>query len=777
MKNVKMNSEEALVIIFSLISIVSSTVPTLKSDAADKVSWKFKDRPKQDVSRITLEWEPFAMVEDRNSINGKELSVFVRAGDGEYKPVTTRPRVRAGKYTYTISIVPCMDQHLRFILKGNEGEATFDLPEAIPASSPDLISASGFLPEAPTNLNIEQNEDNVVLTWDPVVCASSYYLRFEGPNGKEFDKEVTENSVTITEFDSCSQYDVFATSSVHGIDSDEVFLDTISTHPSAEAAEKLDPKVHSTINSVTVRWDAYNKLACVNNYAVKICKDGECGDAMNVELDNTRPYLEYASAEDLDQCSDYTLSVKPLYEGKDLAEKEVPFRTLSPPVSDVDLKLQPVTAVAGEEQMITVSWSAVQCASAYEVFQHVSTPDGDWETIGTSKTTGFSSKGVPCTEYRYGVKVTIDGVQSDIVEAEEPVMTPIDNSVPYVASNLIVEPSTDSVELSWDHAKCITSYRIKICKDGLAEEECLEENRIIEDASTHNLTEKIENLSPCSKYSMQIFATTNGEELNAEIEHFQTKAPAPIAPENLSVGLNAETNKIDITFGQVSCATGYKIFQKLDESEAELFKETTDTTISFDSPEPCVEFSYGVSAIVNGEEGPKTDFLGDKVPPKNGESSLPTIQIEQKFNTTVIFVLQTPDFNQKCEVEQYHVKYNLMGVMEEQERTLSTAELQDGKIVLEDFPGASDNGMRIEGRIKYVGFESWSPWISTQNPIPEIVVDDGNSILVPIVIGVLVAVVVLVIVIFFIVKRKRSQDKYDAGNGDGSESKKLNPEV
>ena len=58
-----------------------------------------------------------------------------------------------------------------------------------------------------------------------------------------------------------------------------------------------------------------------------------------------------------------------------------------------------------------------------------------------------------------------------------------------------------------------------------------------------------------------------------------------------------------------------------------------------------------------------------------------------------------------------------MSVMEEQEKTLSTAELQDGKIVLEDFPGASDNGMRIEGRIKYVGFESWSPWISTQNPV------------------------------------------------------------
>merc|ERR1712106_792330 len=100
--------------------------------------------------------------------------------------------------------------------------------------------------------------------------------------------------------------------------------------------------------------------------------------------------------------------------------------------------------------------------------------------------------------------------------------TPIDNAVPYVASNLIFEPSTDSIELSWDHAKCITSYRIKICQDGSDEENCLEENRIIEDASTHNLTEKIENLSPCSAYSMQIFATTDEEELSAETNRFET---------------------------------------------------------------------------------------------------------------------------------------------------------------------------------------------------------------------------------------------------------------
>jgi len=774
-----MKLQYSIAILFSLISIAYSAVPTLRADAADKVSWKFKDRPKQDVSRIILEWEPLSMVEDRASINSNDLSVLIKSGDGEYVPLNSRPRVRGGKYMYTINIVPCKEQHLRFILKGDEGQEIFDLPEAIPASSPELIATSGFLPQVPENVNIEQNEDNVVLTWDPSECASSYYLRFEGPDGNEFDKEVEENTVTITEFDACSQYDVYATAYVHGVPSDEGFLDTVSTHPSAEAAEKLDPKVSTTINSVTAKWDAYNKLACVNNYAVKVCKDGDCGEPVTVELDNTLPFLEFSSTEDLNQCSDYTLSIQPLYEGKNLAEKEVPFRTLSPKVDAVDLKLKPVTAEAGDEQMISVSWSAVQCASGYEIFQHVSTPDGDWETIGTSKATELSIKGVPCTEYRYGVKVTIDGIQSEIVEAEEAIMTPIDNTVPYVASNLISEPSTDSIELSWDHAKCITSYRIKICKDGSAEEDCLEQNRIIDDASTHNLTEKIENLSPCSAYSMQIFATTDGEELNAEETHFKTHSPAPTAPENLNVNMDAETHKIDISFSPVTCATGYKIYQKLDNAEEEIFKETADESISFDSPAPCVEFGYGVSAVVGGEEGPKTEFLGDKVPPKNGDNSQPILDIEQKYNTTVIFLLKTPDFNQKCEIEEYHLKYNNIGIMEQQEKTILLSDLIDGRIVLDDFPGAADNGMRIEGRIKYTGFESWSPWISTRDPVPKIVPEEGNSILVPIIIGVLVAVIVLVIVIFFIVKRKRSQDKYDAENGDGSESKKLkdNPEV
>ena len=60
---------------------------------------------------------------------------------------------------------------------------------------------------------------------------------------------------------------------------------------------------------------------------------------------------------------------------------------------------------------------------------------------------------------------------------------------------------------------------------------------------------------------------------------------------------------------------------------------------------------------------------------------------------------------------------------------------------------------------------------------PEIVLEQGNGVIVPIVIGALIAIVVLVVLIFFIVRRKKSQNKYNCDKGDVSEQKKLNEEA
>ena len=57
---------------------------------------------------------------------------------------------------------------------------------------------------------------------------------------------------------------------------------------------------------------------------------------------------------------------------------------------------------------------------------------------------------------------------------------------------------------------------------------------------------------------------------------------------------------------------------------------------------------------------------------------------------------------------------------------------------------------------------------------PEIVLEEGNGIIVPIVIGALIAVVVVIVLSFFIFKRKKSQNKYNCYKTDKSENKKLN---
>ena len=59
---------------------------------------------------------------------------------------------------------------------------------------------------------------------------------------------------------------------------------------------------------------------------------------------------------------------------------------------------------------------------------------------------------------------------------------------------------------------------------------------------------------------------------------------------------------------------------------------------------------FAVAAMVGEEEGPKTEFLGGMLPPRFDERSKPNLSVEEKFNKTVVFQLNIPAINQKCQV-------------------------------------------------------------------------------------------------------------------------------
>ena len=68
------------------------------------------------------------------------------------------------------------------------------------------------------------------------------------------------------------------------------------------------------------------------------------------------------------------------------------------------------------------------------------------------------------------------------------------------------------------------------------------------------------------------------------------------------------------------------------------------------------------------------------------------------------------------QVEEYEVKYISLDVMSESEVRVLPFESEDDILVIDQFPGATDKGMRLEARIKYKD-GLVSPWISSKEPV------------------------------------------------------------
>ena len=172
---------------------------------------------------------------------------------------------------------------------------------------------------------------------------------------------------------------------------------------------------------------------------------------------------------------------------------------------------------------------------------------------------------------------------------------------------------------------------------------------ILKDPNQHKIERMLKNLRPCSSYKLEIFPVTeDGEELAAEPRSFKTASPPTSPPQDVSVSLNQATNKVDISWSKVQCAEGYRIHQTLGNSGTQTAWDSEGLSVNLESPEPCVTYSYGVSAILDGEESEPTVFHEVHVPPRTSEP--PVMFIEERNNGSVTFVVNNADTNHHCEV-------------------------------------------------------------------------------------------------------------------------------
>jgi len=765
--------------------------PSFKQDASSMVEAGFmttfkRGKETHDYKKIEIIYSPFLMVEVPDCIEEERLNLEIKSGNGDWVAMDSQPEsLGGGKYRWTIDAVPCKDHFIKLWFIGPGGQSELTYPNPIPAASDEEITKSRFTPSKPTNIQYTSLGDNSVeVSWDPSDCATSYDISYGKilSNTQKFQTVPASqgSSIIISEgLEQCSEYELSIYAVVGEEYSEEAAATKFGTPPDASSASVLEPEVFSEVFSMTATWKGFDQLSCVNKYSVTVCKEKEdCQEEKELERNDALDYMKYETSE-LDHCSPYTLQIQPLYGEQRLPPKVVDFRTRSPPAEGISTSLDPVTAEAGDAQKIYVSWSPVQCAEHYEVYQKVNSAGGDWEIVMTTEETNIELNGVPCTEYKYGVLVSIDGIKSEIREVDGSVMTNLDNSVAFVAPNLLIDSLEDGALLSWDHGACISGYTVKACTtDG---ENICEEQEIMKDSTVHNISLEIHDLKSCTAYSLEILPIVPGSDFEADFTDFRTSFPAAAPPSNFSAVYMKDSNKVELSWSEVECASGYKIMQMIGNSETTTAWETDDPLELFkslESPEPCVTYSYGVASVVGGLVSEPTAWEEFSIPPRHGVLHQPTLEVLEAVNDTVAIKIMPAAANMKCQVEVYEVRYTGLGGEEVEEEEVHPETLTAEETILLTFPGASSPSLNLEARIKYQDFQIYSPWI--QSADPSIMLSDGNTggntILVPIIIGVLVALVVILISVFFLVKRKRSQNKYDAekASADKDETQKLN---
>ena len=97
---------------------------------------------------------------------------------------------------------------------------------------------------------------------------------------------------------------------------------------------------------------------------VMVCKEGnECPEKVTIDRDDSLLLTSFTSTASLDICTDYSLHIKPVWEGMELYEKVVSFRTLSPPLSELISDLSLSSVLMTDQQMVVIKWSGTVYAT------------------------------------------------------------------------------------------------------------------------------------------------------------------------------------------------------------------------------------------------------------------------------------------------------------------------------------------------------------------------------------------------------------------------------
>lgn len=363
-------------------------------------------------------------------------------------------------------------------------------------------------PRPPEFPKVVTTKDSVTLSWSAVTGATSYDVLFDDTTYR-----VTGTFKTISGLDSGESYSYSIRSNNADGSSSYTATNTITTILSPPGVPK-NVIISVTPDSVTLSWDPVPKAT---SYDVIF-------DGTTYRVSGTTKTIT-----ELTPDTGHTYSVRANNSaGSGSYTDSKPVKTpIRPPAVPKD----PSTSTTTDS--ITLSWDAVSGATGYDVMF-----DGkEYSVTGTSRTfTGLSQN----KSYTYAIRSKNAGGASEYSDTKTIQTLPVPPSTP---TNVSVDVTADSVEISWNPVSGATSYDV------------------VFDGKTYRVTDTtktITGLTPTTNYSYSVRANNaGGSSAYTASRTVQTPGIIPAVPSNVEA--TATVNSVMISWDAVAGAARYMI--------------------------------------------------------------------------------------------------------------------------------------------------------------------------------------------------------------------------
>ena len=760
-----------------------------KDDADAHVTADYRERRMRGGRTETIHteavvsWQPDQMLEDTTCFDMKASELQIRVVDGPSDAWTTvegRPKVCGAASCWTVDVKPCLMYTFKIVLSSNDlggTGATLELPGVTvgPAGNQELLD-SGYMPDQPTDLTVEAKGTSANLRWNGVDCAQEYYITYkdtaDASDAAVGEATVTESETQIDGLKECTRYDVSVTAYLGNEGSDDL-QSSFMTKPRTDSLDSLTIQVTSQMTEVDVKWDTYGPVSCIDDYAITVFDPADNSIVVPEQEVRVTTGLTFVEQKipGLKECTNYQMRVMPKVPELEMTAKFIDFRTASPQASDLSIE-QVETAVGETSGTVTLSWTPLKCASSYVIYQKMA--DGEWIVVTSeAESTEFTVSDITaCTKYSFAVAARLaDGSETPKTEGQE-IMSTLDNSQPFSAPGLEVTNMDTYADIKWNHADCISSYKVRACTEAYTD--CPE--HIITPGEDKTITFRVEGLEPCTHHELEIIPITPEATVFTAAKHpFTTTNGVPKPPIGFSVTAVGGSNFMGaahMSWEEAQCATGYTVYRRNSNGE-ETEVETDGTSQHQDALEPCQEYEFAVATRVDDTVSEKTEWQNIQVQPDNLVSpELKIVSSETDENVTVSLKPSAP--NAGCSVAAYEVRYT-QGAGKSDTKVYKAEEVGSrGDIRL---PVSRDS--YITGRIKYNVDSDWTQTASIGDlgrsyADPLVLGGLDNKVLYPTVVGVAVLAIIVIVVTVLILRRKRTMRSFDAEKGaKGAENGKA----